>query len=90
MEVQRPEEVICGPRSKDSPNQSYHSGKRKEMKTKHIGKEGPTGLGNLDKNQMINLVLSDQGPHSKKGRRNYKPKDSSAAYPQLQAWEDLT
>lgn len=58
--------MICGPRSKDSPNQSYYSGKRKEANTKHIGKEGLTGLGNLDRNQMNNLALSDQGPNSKK------------------------
>lgn len=33
--------------SKENPNQRFHSGKRKELKVKHIRKEGLTGLGNL-------------------------------------------
>lgn len=51
LEARRPEELICGPRNKDSPNQSYHSGKRKEMKAKHIRKEGLTELRHRKKNR---------------------------------------
>lgn len=36
---------------KESLKQRYRSGKRKEVKTKHSSKEGPTGFGNLEKTQ---------------------------------------
>lgn len=58
--------MICGPRSKESPSQSYHSGKRREMKAKHIRKEGLTGLRHPKKNKEKNQALSDQDPASKK------------------------
>lgn len=84
--------MICGPRSKDSPNQSHHSGKRKEIKGKHIKKEGLTGLRHLRKIEK-NQVLRDQDSDSKKkstAKSTLSSVDRAAAYPQLQAWEGLT
>lgn len=42
LETRSPEEVICGSTSKDSPNQSYYSGKRKEVKEGKITREERT------------------------------------------------
>lgn len=48
--------------SKENPNQRYHSGKRKEVKVKHIRKEGLTGLGNLKRRRTQYLVIRTPAP----------------------------
>lgn len=52
------DETACLTVSKESPNQRFHRGKRKEVKAKHSRKEGVMGLGNLRKIQGEIFMLS--------------------------------
>ena len=53
--------------SQERTNQRPHSGRRKEVRAKHIRKEGLTGLGKVPPQKIKeNLELSDQDSNSKK------------------------